>query len=200
MVRKFIVLVLGAVLAGSLLAVSAPAQAHRPHGDVYSSESYDEPYEFTDDFSCDDGLTWDVKGHVKGHITIYNVRGSDGQAYLADDRFRFREVWTNPANGRKAYVSGNAHFREIKATHVEGDIWRFLSVTSGKPFVVKNDKGRTVLAEWGQLVLSQLFDTLGDGQPGAEPAGDPKVVKARGHWPTWKPGFDFCAMAHRVLD
>jgi hypothetical protein len=198
MVRRLLTVVIGIVLGLGLLGVGGPAQAHHPHGDVYSSEHYDEPYEFTDS-SCD-GLTWVVKGRVKGHITIYNVPGSDGEAYLADDRYRFREVWINPANGRKAYVSGNTHFREVKATHVEGTIWRFLSVTTGKPFVVKNDKGRTVLAEWGKLVVTQLFDTLGDGAPGAEPAGDPEVVKARGNWPSWEPGFDFCGMAHRVLD
>ena len=38
--------------------------------------------------------------------------------------------------------TGRAHFREVEAEHVDGDMWRFVSVTTGKPFVVKNDKGQ----------------------------------------------------------
>ena len=66
---------------------------------------------------------------------------SDGQAFLQDIRYQYREVWTNQETGRKAYVSGRAHNREIKATQVDGDVWNFVSVLTGKPFVVKNDKG-----------------------------------------------------------
>jgi hypothetical protein len=194
MVRKLLVLICGAVLGGSLLGVGAPAQA-RPHGDVYSAEHYDNPYSFTDD-GCD--ITFEVTGRATGYEVIYNVPGSDGQAFFDDNRYRYREVWTNPANGRKAYVSGHARFREVKAEHVDGDVWRFLSVTTGKPFVVKNDQGRTVLAEYGRLVLSQLFDTLGDSQPGGEGL-DVTVVSSSGNWPTWEPDFDFCALVETVL-
>jgi hypothetical protein len=196
MVHKLVVLISGAVLGGALLAVGPPAQAHHPHGDVYSAEHFDNPYAYTDD-SCD-GLPFDVSGRATGYEVIYNVPESEGQAFLDDNRYQYHEVWTNPANGRKAYVSGRAHFREVKAEHVDGDVWRFVSVTTGKPFVVKNDKGHTVLAEWGRLVLSSTFDTLGDSQPGGEPLGD-EILSARGNWPTWEEDFDFCALVDRVL-
>ncbi len=41
----------------------------------------------------------------------YNVPGSDGQAFLNHNWYRFRDVLTNPANGRKAYISGRGYFR-----------------------------------------------------------------------------------------
>ena len=166
MMRKLLVLICGAVLAGSLLGPvgPSPAQADQPRGGVYSEGPYNVPYKFND--KCKDLPS--RSRAARGHETIYNVPGSGGQAFLDDIRIRFREVWTNPANGRKAFVSGKARFREIKAEHVKGDIWRFRSLISGAPLVVKNDKGNVVLAEWGGLVLDTAFDTLGDSKPGGE--------------------------------
>ena len=199
MVRKLIALICGAGLAGSLLGVvgASPAQARHPGGTVYNSEHYNFPYKFKED-ECE-GLTFQVKGRAKGFETIYNVPGSHGQAFLDDNRNRYREVWTNPANGRKAYVSGKSRFRELKAEHIKGDIWRFRSVTSGAPLTVKNDRGNVVLAEWGALVLDTTYDTLGDGEPGGDVLKE-TVISKRGHWPTWNPAFDFCNIVHKVLD
>ena len=195
--RKLLALICGVVLAGSLLSVAPPTQALHPGGDVYDSGPYNFPYKFKDT-DCK-GLPFMVKGRAKGFETLYNVPGSHGQAFLDDNRNRFREVWTNPANGRKAYASGESRFRELKATHVKGDIWRFRSITSGAPFVVKNDKGRVVLAEWGVIVLDTTYDTLGDSQPGGDVLKQ-TVIRKRGNWPTFEPDFNFCALVHRVLD
>jgi hypothetical protein len=195
MMQKLLILICGGVLAGSLLSVSPPAQALHPGGDVYSSEPYNVPYKFKD--KCAD-LKFEVKGRAKGYETIYNVPGSDGQAFLDDNRNSYREVWTNTATGRKAHVSGKSRFREVKATHVKGDVWLFRSFLSGAPLVVKNDKGHVAFAEWGVLVVDTTFDTLGDSQPGGEPL-DEEVVSSRGHWPTWEPDFDFCDLVRKVL-
>ncbi len=196
MMRKLLVLTCGAVLAGSLLAGGAPTQAHQPHRSVYSEGPVDDTYRYTDD-GCK-GLPFKVKGHVRGYETIYNVPGSDGQAFLQDLRYRYREVWKNPANGRKAFVSGKARVRETRAEHVRGDVWRFRAVISGAPLVVKNDRGRTVLAEWGSIVFDSVFDTLGDRQPGGELLKE-TVISKRGNWPTWEEDFDFCRLVERVL-
>ncbi len=197
MMRKLLALICGAGLAGSLLGVvgATPAQAAQPRGSVYSSGPYNVPYKFND--KCG-SLKFEVKGRAKGFETVYNVPGSGGQAFLGDNRNRYREVWTNKATGRKAYVSGESRFREVKATHVKGDVWRFRQLISGAPFVVKNDKGNIALAEWGVLVVDQTFDTLGDSEPGGESLGE-EVVSMRGHWPTYEPDFDFCDLVNKVL-
>ena len=106
--------------------------------------------------------------------------------------------WTNPANGRQVFVSGSARSREVRAEHVDGNVWRFLVVLSGKPFVVKNEHGRTLLAEWGRLVRTTEFDTLGDSQPGGELV-DETVLSSRGNWPTWEEDFDWCGFVERVV-
>jgi hypothetical protein len=196
MVRKLLILLVGGVLAGSLMGAGAPAQAQRSDLEIYSQGPYEFPYSFTAE-DCKN-LHFRVEGRNSGYEIIYIVPNSRRQAFLDDNRYQFQEVWTNPANGRKAYVSGKGHFREVKAEHVDGDVWRFLSVDTGQPFVVRNDKGHVVLSDEGRIVRSTLFDTLGDGQPGGDVL-DETVVSQTGHFPSREPDFDFCALVSRVL-
>ena len=115
MVRKLLVLICGVGLAGSLLGVGGAGPGKTAAWRrVQLRARYDFPYKFKDE-ECK-GLPFEVKGRAQGYETLYNVPGSDGQAFLADNRNRYREVWTNPANGRKAYVSGKSRFREVKAS------------------------------------------------------------------------------------
>ncbi|MCW2772658.1 MAG: hypothetical protein JWN91_984 [Nocardioides sp.] len=95
---------------------------------------------FTDD-GCD--ITFDVVGHARGFEVIYNVPGSGGQAFLDDNRYRYREVWTNPENDRKAYVSGRADYQELFATHLHGDVWKFITSTTGR-----SSSSGTTTARW----------------------------------------------------
>ena len=182
------------ILGGLVIPLSAPAHANGP-GSVYSRDHFDNPYSFKDD-GC--GFTFKVKGHARGYEVIRNVVGSRGQAFLDDSHYRFHEVWTNPANGRKAYVHGHAHFKEVSAQHVKGDLWRFLSVTTGRPFVVRNDRGQVVLADSGRIVEQTLLDTQGDHRPGGELIRS-VVLQVQGSYPSHAKDFDFCAMAREVL-
>lgn len=160
-------------------------------GDVFSVTPFDDDYSFTDDCG------FDVEGHASGVETLYNVPGSDGQAFLLDSKFRFKEVWSN-GEGGTATASGKARFRETEARHVEGDIWEFTQVLKGRPLTVRDSEGKVVLSEHGQVTFKTLFDTLGDGQPGGEQIEE-KIVKIRGDFPTLDPDFDFCAFADEVL-
>ena len=160
-------------------------------GDVFSVTPYDDDYAFTDDCG------FDVMGNTTGVDTLYNVRGSDGQAFLDDNKFSFEEVWSN-ATGGTATASGEGRFRETKARHVDGDIWEFTQVLKGKPLTVRDSDGKVVLAEHGYVVFKVLFDTLGDSQPGGDVIEE-KIVKIRGDFPTLDPDFDFCAFANDVL-
>ncbi len=190
MVRRLLTL----LLLTLVLVPFAPAQAsHR--GDIYSKDHYDNPYSFDDD-ECD--FTFHVEGRVRGYEVIYNVPGSHGQAFLDDNRYRFRETWTNPDSGRTATVTGAAHYREISATHVRGDIWDFVSVTTGRPFTVRGSKGGVVLSDHGRLVEKSRFDTLGDSKPGGDVIRS-RILRMSGHFPSYQPNFDFCALAERVV-
>ena len=97
------------------------------------------------------------------------------------------------------YVSGHGRFTERSATLVEGDIWEFDQVDRGRPFVVKNGRKKIVLADHGKVVLRQVFDTLGDGEPGGEEVDFEVVRTVRGKFPSLEPDFDFCKLAKRLV-
>jgi hypothetical protein len=193
MVRRMLMLI---VLSACTLPVllAAPAEANR-RGSVYERDRYSEPYAFTDD-SC--GFTFKVKGGNWGRQVFYNVRGSDGQAFLQDNRYHFREVLTNPANGKTMLIHGRGHFTEWRAWHVDGDVWRFYQVDRGRPFVIKNSDKQVVLADHGRLSWMQKFDTLGDGQPGGEEVST-RLIRKVGHFPSLEPDFDFCRVVKRLI-
>jgi hypothetical protein len=139
-----------------------------------------------------------VKGGTWGRSVIYNVRGSDGQAFLQDNRYHFREVLTNPRNGKTMYIHGRGRFTEWRAWHVEGDVWRFFQIDRGRPFVIKNARKEIVLADHGKVSFMQVFDTLGDSEPGGEEISR-KVLRTRGHFPSLRPSFDFCRVVKRLI-
>ncbi len=160
-----------------LLAGALPAQAGAP--DYFEPPTrYNDPYSF--DPQCD-GLNLKVTGRARGVLAYLNVAGSDGQAFLVRDRYRFREVWKNLDTGEHFVVSGHGFFREVKATFVPteqvpadlvppegivGPVYLFRAVETGNPFTVTDDDGHVVVKDVGRLVSENLFDTLGDSKPG----------------------------------
>lgn len=159
-----------------LLAGALPAQAGTP--DYFQPPTpYDDRYTF--DPECE-GLNLVVTGRARGVDSTVNVKGSDGQAFLARDHYRFREVWKNLDTHERFVVSGHGFFREVKATFVPtdqvpadlvppegiiGPVYLFRAVDTGNPFTV-TDEGHVVVKDVGRLVSENLFDTLGDKKPG----------------------------------
>ncbi|WP_182525001.1 hypothetical protein [Nocardioides dongkuii] len=182
----------------SCLLVAPPSQAHRGGLEVYDQGTYDDPYEFDDD-EC--GFLFHVEGRQWGRYKNYIVPGSDRQAFLANNRYHWRETISNPANGKKMYLSGDGHVREVRARHVEGTVWDFVSIETGAPFVMRTSRGRVVVADRGKLVRVQRFDTLGDGVPGGEPVGEETILHrfTRGSFPSLEPDFDFCGIVAKHL-
>lgn len=194
MLRR-LVLICALVLASCLLV--APSSQARGGLEVYDEGTYDEPYAYDDD-ECEFPLR--VEGRTWGRYKNYVVPDSDRQAFLAHDWYHWRETVTNPANGKKLHLSGRGYFREVRARHVEGTVWDFISIDSGVPYVIRDARGRVILADHGKIVIKQRFDTLGDGVPGGEPVGDPIVLRIRGSFPSYEPDFDYCAIAAKYLD
>ena len=63
-------------------------------------------------------------------------------------------------------IWGNAVIRDVKATHVEGSIFQFTTVESGRPFNLADASGRVLLRDRGSIRETYLFDTRGDDVPG----------------------------------
>jgi hypothetical protein len=167
--------ILTAALACLLAAVPAAAQAQRPYAhDRFSGHFSDSGEE------CGIPVTYETD--IRVHVMIKEARGSDGQAYLGSENVRARTVVTNPVNHRWFVVSRVGANKEVKATHVEGDLWAFRYQQTGVIFRVTDSQGKLVLMDRGRLVLLAVFDTLGDGQPGGIKLSE-ETVAMNGQFP-----------------
>lgn len=192
MLRRLLA-ILGAALSVVLVSALAPPAAQAKPWEVYDRGHYDDSYAFTDD-GC--GFPVEVEGRARGHFRIQVVPGSDGQAFLAHDHYRYHETATNPANGKTFTIRGTGTFKERSARHVEGTVWEFTATNVGTPFVVRDGDGRVVVRDHGKVWLRALFDTLGDGEPGGEVL-EQEVVRVRGKHPSLE--LDFCAMVTDLI-
>jgi hypothetical protein len=194
MVRHLLVNTAVALLVFALL--SAPtAQSRQLDPEVYERGTLREPFSFEDD---DCGFPVQVEGELNERYEILAVPGSSGQAFLERRRYSYRKVITNPATGKTMSVSGRGYFREVRATHVEGDVWELLAVETGRPFVVRDATGRVVLADRGVMLTLSVQDTLGDGRPSSQEL-EHEVANTLGTFPSLADDFDYCALVSRLI-
>lgn len=123
---------------------------------------------------------------------------TNGQFFYFSDNYSFREVITNPANGKWFVVRGNGIVKESQA-RMTGDIVNSQTREAGQPFVVENSSGKVVLRDRGLIVQSYVFDTRGDSQPGADLISGPELVKVSGPHPGFADTFDFCTLADQLI-
>lgn len=136
---------------------------------------------------------------VSGKFRIRVDKASGGQAFFQRLNFSYEDVFTNPSNGRSITFEGHSVINELKATQVEGTVYRFTTIEAGQPFAVRDGAGRVVLRDRGVLRHSVVFDTLGDGAPGGIELENTIVAVGGPH-----PGFEqseeeFCAMVETLL-
>ncbi len=175
--------------AAAVAAVVAAALAAPAGATVIGQERYSG----TDDFSfAECGTTFDVLGSFGGHVRFRVDRG--GQAFYVTDAFSFEDVVTNRATGKWFVVRGHGVFNEIKATLVSGNVYEFVAVEAGQPFVLEDAEGNVIVRDRGVIRHRALFDTLGDGMPGAILiTGFEPVV--HGPHPAFADDFPFCDIA-----
>jgi hypothetical protein len=150
-------------------------------------------YSGTDSFSFDDcGFPLDVESEFSGHFVLRADKG--GEAFYIKDNFSFRDVVTNPDTGGWFVVRGNGLFSEVKATEVRENIYEFVSIEAGQPFVIEDSAGNVIVRDRGVIRRTALFDTLGDGEPGAEFIEETDV-SVRGPHPGFAEDFPFCEIA-----
>jgi len=162
----------------------------RPAGAVVIQQEH---YSGTDSGSFDDcGFTLNFESTFHGVAGLRVLKG--GQAFLARDKYWFKDVYTNPDTGGSFVIRGNALFHEIKGTLVEGNVYRFTQIQAGQPFVIVDSDGNVVVRDRGVIRSTILFDTLGDGQPGGEFVAIEHETVSGPH-PGFADDFDFCGLA-----
>lgn len=136
------------------------AQAAKP----YEHRHYSGTDSFTETI-C--GLDVSIDVEFSGVLTIRTVKDSGGQAFLAHNNYETIETITNPANGQQLLIHANGVFHEQRAEHIEGNVWAFEFLDAGT-FTLTDLGGNRLLRDRGVVKIRQIFDTLGDGQPGGE--------------------------------
>lgn len=136
-------------------------------------------YSFTDSFTDDVcGIEAEIETEGRGVFTIRQDKPGS-TAFFAANNYYFRDVVTNPQTGEWIVITSKGNFREVAATPVEGNVYRFRAHEAGTFIVVENSAGQPVYRESGMLVYDFLFDTFGDDVPGGE-ALSFEVVAVRG--------------------
>ena len=148
-------------------------------------------------FSYDDcGPSVDVEGEFSGVYRIRQGKNQNETAFFLMDNFSYREVHTNVDTGEWFLIRGDGLFNETKATRIEGNIFEFVSVEAGQPFVVENSDGDVIIRDRGAIRRRILFDTEGDDVPGGIFI---EFLSAEVHGP--HPGFfiDFCDIVNDLI-
>ena len=143
-----------------MLVSAAPAGAtivERNRYDLGFSDRYD-----------DCGFDVAVEGAVSGHLRIRAGTGETDTAFFLRDTFSYTEIHTNLETGESLTIEGRGVFNEVRATHVEGNVFEFTSIEAGQPFVISDSAGDVVLRDRGVVYSRVLFDTGGDDVPGGE--------------------------------
>lgn len=145
--------------AGMAVGVAAPSGATI---DVRNHYSFTDSSDFSE---CGiDDIHLDTVGH--GLFTARQVHDSDGQAWFGHDNYDVTDTFTNPANDRSFSITYNGNFREIRARHIEGNIWEFDWRDSGSTWVLRDGDGNVLVRDRGSISATGTYDLLGDGKPG----------------------------------
>jgi hypothetical protein len=152
---------LWAVMLGvaAALACVVPAQAT-----VYEHFHYADSEGPVPDEIC--GITVTRTSVFSGNVVTRTGKHELTSAFFGMDNYRYVDTFTNPATGRSFTISGNGMIRDVKAVHVEGTIFQFVTIETGQPFVIRDDSGQVVVRDRGSIRTTYTFDTGGDAVPG----------------------------------
>ena len=151
-------------VAATMLVTFAPGV----HAEVLHEEPFTESYEYD---SSDCGFPVHVEGEVTVAASWRVGKNTDASIHFYREIVSVREVHTNPANGKWFVVSGHDTFREVNATHVDGNIYEITQVLAGQPTVITDSSGQVVARDRGSIHIRMLFDTGGDTDPARQFAG-----------------------------
>jgi hypothetical protein len=156
--RKRYAALTGGLAALMICVAAAPANATG----VYRGQ-----YENTDSYIGDScGFTVQVESESSGAYSVRTGTNRNESYYFLSNNYTYRNVYTNPANGKSFVLRGNGIIHDTRATRVEGTIFEIASIEAGQPFTLEDSAGNVVLQDHGVVRFRMLVDTYGDAQPG----------------------------------
>jgi hypothetical protein len=158
-----------------------------------------------DRFTFEDSQTEEICGlevrHdfvVSGHFRTRTGKQDLDQAFFGQSSERFTDTFTNLANGAWFTVDGRITLMDVRATALGDDIFEFMFRESGMS-VVRDMDGNVVLRDSGAIWTLEVFDTLGDSQPGGESLNQ-TVIRVSGPHPGFEQDEEtLCATVHDLI-
>ena len=154
-----------------------------------------------DGTSVDCGL--DIRYHedYEGTFAIRAGKGLDAGAFFVRDNFGFVGTWTNATEGSDAEgkfltYSGNYSVHDLRATHVEGTIFEFVTHEVGQRFAVRDMDGNVVIRDRAHRPTPTSSMTEGDDGPGGTFVAD---IDFRVSGPHPGQDVDFCAIVVSLI-
>jgi hypothetical protein len=185
---------LAAALAGLLALAAAMVLAAPAQATLYERFNFTFEESFEEDV-C--GIDARIDTRVRGVIVTRAGKHELDTAFLGHITFRYADTITNLATGASFTLEGRIREGSVSAVHVEGNIFEFTLVHAGTERIVDGD-GKVVLRESGSIVSTELFDTLGDSQPGGILLD--RIDRLNGPHPLFEQDEDaFCAMVHELI-
>lgn len=119
-------------------------------------------YAWNDAFAYEDcgfqvtGANWG-----SGTFALKSGRRGDLTPYYFDN-YEWHAITTNPANGKWFREDGQGLYKDLRITNVEGTIYTFFAVETGRPYTLTDMDGNRVYFDRGRLATTFMVDTKGD--------------------------------------
>jgi len=170
------------VLVGSVAA----APLEREHYSFQQSETFT-------DTECGAPITIDYTGEFSGVFMLKDKKpGGPTPPYLFDN-YSGVETYTNVANDMTATITHQGLYKDVQIEHVEGTVYRFTAIETGRPVVVSGPDGEKLVFDAGRIRYTFLVDTLGDADLGNDVfLGDVSDPDVAGPHPVFVEDVDFC--------
>jgi hypothetical protein len=178
----------GAACAAALvLTVSGTASAQPLEREHYSFQESDT---FTDT-ECGAPITIEYSAEGSGVFMLKEGRRGDPTPYFFDN-YQVVETYTNVANGRSLTLAHQGLFKDLQVVHVEGTIYRFTAIETGRPIVAFGPDGERLVFDRGRISYSFLVDTLGDADLSNDVFLEDDEADVAGPHPVFFGEVDFC--------
>jgi hypothetical protein len=118
--------------------------------------AYRDQYQYAD---CGFEVTGTAWG--SGLFMLKSGRRGDATPYYFEN-YEWHAVTVNPANGKWFREDGNGLYKDLRIINVEGTIYTFEAVETGRPFTLTDMDGNRVYADRGRLLTQFTVDTKGD--------------------------------------
>ena len=152
--RTFVALCAGALVVAIPAGASAKPIVHEHYEETESDT-------FTDT-ECGAPITIDYSAEFSGVFKL-QVKKATAPIPLFSDNYSGVERYTNVANGKTVTLLHQGLFKDVHVELVEGTIYRFTAMESGRPVVAIGPDGKKLIFDRGRLRYTALIETFGDG-------------------------------------